>query len=183
MNKEDIVSILHQIRPNHTFLSIYNYENNYKEISHFSLSFHASYINVLNKSLDCLRTITFKDPIYRIAKDEVMESLKTSVYDMEHHNYHNCTKHYDYFFGQDKRIVKGVKLHRNSECLHMTGYLLRKEIITPGTYPERKLSPKCFAKNRIRDMLRIGKYRQFKIALDRFDYARIENHTILPPED
>ena len=57
--------------------------------------------------------------------------------------------------------IPGVKIHKETGALHVTGLVEGKEVVTPGTYKVVKSSPKTIAKRAIEKTLASGRFRQF----------------------
>ncbi len=62
-------------------------------------------------------------------------------------------------------LAKGLKLHKDTNTIHIYGLCVRKTILEQGNYPTTKRQKKTIIKNTIKKLaaLRSLKYKQFKI--------------------
>lgn len=60
----------------------------------------------------------------------------------------------------------GVKYHNETGEISVSGILVHKKVITPGTYKEVKSRPRTIIKRNIESQLRKSKYRQFVIPMN-----------------
>lgn len=60
-------------------------------------------------------------------------------------------------------IAKGIKVHKESGEIYVSGFSRAKAVIEAGTFKTVKSSPKTIAKNKLRKGLLSGKIRQFAL--------------------
>ena len=60
-------------------------------------------------------------------------------------------------------ICRGVKYHKGTGEIYITGFTIGKEIITKGEHKVVKSSEKTIAKNALRRGMKSGKFRQFAL--------------------
>ncbi len=180
MKLEEIINEFAKLRPASTFLSIRNYTNEQGELANLTLGFHFSYINLLRRSIEILKEIEPSNKIGLMAKRELIASYEESLERYEARDYSVAEAHYEYFKDAQDNLIKGIKLHRLNEELHLNGLLVRKEIIVPGNYKVVNSSEKTIAKNKLRLQLPINKYRQFIIKKNKLETIRVEHISINP---
>lgn len=183
MPRAEIIEVLGRIRPNTTFLTVFDYTNNQFEVSNFSLAFHVTYSGVLERSVQKLKAYKTTDPIEDIGRLELISSYTQSLRNMAAGDYSNMHEHYDYFYDENKKLIKCVKMHRESGTIHINGYETHKTITKPIVYPVSKESARARAKRLLEQRLPIGKYRQFKLVPEKFKHIAVERLRILPPID
>jgi hypothetical protein len=178
MNTEDFVSELSKLRPSATFLSIIGYTASSGEVADHSIVFHISYENALRKSMEVLEEYEPKNDLEVQAKNELLQSFNKSLMDMETTAVEDIDDGYQRFFDDGGKVVKGVKLHQTSNTLHIWGMANKKVVRTPGTYKEVKNKPLTIAKNKLRNLCSVSKFRQFKITPDQVSAIKVENLTL-----
>jgi len=74
-------------------------------------------------------------------------------------------------------VCKGVKVHKETGALHVSGFSIAKNVISPGVHKTVKSSAKTIAKNALRRGMKSGKFRQF--AFESLQSARIDGKTLV----
>ena len=74
-------------------------------------------------------------------------------------------------------IAKGIKVHKETGEVHLTGFSRQKAVIVEGFHKKVNSSEKTLAKNKLRKGLLSGKFRQF--VLPNVDSARIEKEELI----
>jgi hypothetical protein len=178
MNTEDFVSELSKLRPSATFLSIIGYTaSGSGEVADHSIVFHISYENALRKSVAVLDEYVPENDLEIQAKNELLLSFHKSLGDMETTAVEDIDDGYQRFF-EGGTVVKGVKLHKDTNTLHIWGMANKKVVRTPGTYKPVKSSALTLTKNKLRNLCSVSKFRQFKITPDQVDAIKVENLTL-----
>jgi len=59
---------------------------------------------------------------------------------------------------------RGVKMHRETGALYVTGLVERKTVLVPGEYKTVKSAPKTIAKRKLEKMAFSGRFRQFDLS-------------------
>lgn len=140
-----------------------------------------SYKNAIEKSIMILNGYIPEDDLEAKAKTELLESFATSINKIETSSIEDLDDGYTRFFDEDKKYIKGVKLHNESNTLHLYGLVVHKNVITPGVYPKKNKRPLTIAKDKLRKMLPVNKFRQFIIKPGQLEKISVENITLLPP--
>jgi hypothetical protein len=83
---------------------------------------------------------------------------------------------------EDNTPIKGVKLHVATNTLHLYGLVAHKRVLMPGLYTKGNRRPLTVAKDKLRHLTPVGKFRQFKITPSQLDSISVENLSLLPPE-
>ena len=74
-------------------------------------------------------------------------------------------------------LSHGVKLHKASGALHISGVLITETVREPGEYKEVKSAPKTIAKNAIRNMLPLSKLREYKLTAENIEQVTVGGRT------
>jgi hypothetical protein len=80
--------------------------------------------------------------------------------------------------------IKGVKLHTTSNTLHLYGFINSKRVIKEGSYLVKSDTrrPLTKAKDQLRKLCAVNKFRQFRITPKQVDHISIEHLSLLPPQ-
>jgi len=147
------------------FISIKNYGNKYGEVSNYIINLGISHKDLLNRDLIFLSFMSpqdFEMPTIaqqhaQIAYDELIKSLKKNTSNnIEEHTTASVAAIETY-----TTIAPNVKIHNETGDIYITGYVIRKTVITPGNYPSRNKRAKTIAKDSMRKFFRTSKHRQF----------------------
>ena len=184
MERQKFISQLSLLRPSSTFLTLHQYRNEYDEVSDYSIVFHISYHNALKKSLMILDQFTPSTALEIVAKAELMDGYQKSLTKTETISIEEIDDAYDRFFDTDGNYIKGCKLHRSSNTLHLYGLVNSKKIIEAGFYPNKSDTRRSLtkAKDQLRKMCPVNKFRQFRITPQQVDHISVEHLSLLPPE-
>ena len=180
MNKNDFLSTLASLRPASTFLSIMGYRNAEEEVANYNLVFHMSYENALEKSIAIINDYTPQDEDEKLAKVELLKSWNTSLVKFKATPMEEVADdHYQTFTDDDGNPIKGVKMHKESGELHLYGLQVHKKIIVPGKpHKEVKSKSVTLAKNKLKALTPLSKFRQFKIQPNQLDAISVGKITI-----
>lgn len=183
MDNQTFVTELSKLRPGSTFLTVRGYKNEAGEIADYSLAFHFSYENALKKSIETLAALDLKEALEVQARNELLNSFAMSLQrGVASPELEDRDPTFTYFKGEDGNYVKGVKLHTKTDILHLYGLVVFKRILMPGMYPKVNSKPLTIAKNKLRYLTPVGKFRQFHITSSQVDSIAVENLRLLPPE-
>jgi hypothetical protein len=182
MDKTAFVAELAKLRTSSTFLSLIGYMNEHSEVADYSIIFHMSYENALKRSIAALQPIVPADDLEKQAKDELIASFKKSLLSIKETPIEEIDDAYDRFFDADGSYIKGVKLHRESDVLHLYGLVVHKRVIMPGAYPKKNKRPLTIAKDKLRKLCPVDKFRQFKLLPSQVDRIDVMNLNLLPPD-
>jgi len=183
MNKDQFIEALSALRPASTFLTLKGYRNSADEVADYSIAFHISYKRALEKSLDFLESVILQTALERLARDELVESFRKSLIKIEETLIEDIEDGYTRFFDENNFPIKGVKLHNATATLHLYGNVVRKRIIQPGTYPHVNSKPLTIAKEKLRYLTSVGKFRQFRVTPQQVERIAVQNLSLLPPND
>jgi hypothetical protein len=195
----ECVRIFSDLRPNATYLAVHQYTNNYGELSNFSIVFHINYRNALIRSKKLLEDFkpnmahvlgrVFSLQELREAKDDLLSSIDDSLAGINP----RATSAHAYspilalasgeeWYGESQSdpeyAVKGIKLHRRQDIVHLYGFLVHKVVLMNGNYPIVKSKPFTVARNYLRNMLPVGAFRQFKLTRGKFDRLTVEKVSV-----
>lgn len=180
-NQKQFVAELAKLRQNSTFLTLKGYRNEASEIADYSIIFNISYRNALVKSIETLNKYIPNDDVESKAKQELIDSYKTSIDKIDTNIIEDLDPHYDYFFNDDDSIIKGIKYHPKSETLHLYGLVAHKKVIVPGTYAKKNRQAFTIVKDKLRKLCTVSKFRQFKMTPSQVDSIQVQNLSFLPP--
>jgi hypothetical protein len=181
MERKQFVEELSKLRPSATFLSLIGYRNEHSEVADFSIVFHMSYENALKRSVAALETVVPTDTLQALAKQELIDGYTKSLTKIATTPIEELEDNYTRFFDADGSYIKGVKLHTESDTLHLYGLVNAKRILVPGQYPTRNKRELTKAKDQLRKLCPVEKFRQFRIRPDQVDRISVENLSLLPP--
>lgn len=178
MNKDLLVAEFSKFRPSSTFVSLNEYVNSSGEVSNYNLVFHVSYASLLERSIAELGVYIPDDEVESKAKDELISSYEDSLKKLETKTLEELEENYLHFRDSSGNYIKGIKLHKDSDTLHLYGTVLNKKVIVPGNYKEVKSKPLTLAKNKLAKSLPVSKWRQFKICTGQVKSIKVENISI-----
>lgn len=181
MTKQEFINELSKLRPSSTFLSLSEYKNQFGEVSNYNIVFHIDYQKSLKKSIQILSTYQAKSDMESLAKREVLEEYNRSLIKMENTPIQDIDDNYKRFFDQDKKCIKGIKMHQSSGILYLFGYIHHRVVIVSGNYPDRNQKPLTICKESLRKLTPVHKFRQFKITKDNVKLIKVEHLTLIPP--
>jgi len=181
MDKTQFVEELSKLRPSATFLSLSGYRNEHSEVADYSIVFHISYESALKRSVAALESIVPTDALQSLAKQELIDGYNTSLSKIAMTPIEEIDDAYTRFFDSDGSYIKGVKLHTASDILHLYGFINSKRVIIPGRYPQYNKKDLTKAKDELRKLCPVDKFRQFKLHPTQVDRISVEHLSLLPP--
>jgi hypothetical protein len=165
------------------FASLTYLSKKHGELARYTANFGFTYAQVLEKSKLELELLIAEntdkwDAVTKEAAAELMASFNESI---EKHAKGEQNSAYTKK-GQYVPLGNGVNLNSTDNTIQLFGLVLTKTVLVEGTYPVVNSAPKTIAKNKLRKMLPIGKFREF--ALDEWQVAqmKINGDTIEIPE-
>jgi hypothetical protein len=175
-----ILDTLSTLRPSSTFLSLRGYRSAESgELADYQIAFHMSYANALERSIEAVEAYVPASDIEATAKGEVLASYRASLAKIEAGD-EPLGDAYDRIVGADGQHVKGVKLHRETGKLHLFGLLVRKTVREPGTFKASNKRPLTVAKDKLRGLGPVAKFRQFIVDTGHVECIAVERMTIVP---
>ena len=182
MDNHQFVTELGKLRPSSTFLTVRGYRNEHSEIADYSIAFHFSYENALIKSMDILRGLDLNTDLEKDARQQLLNSFAGSIArGASSPELEDRDPTYSYFKGDDGNYIKGVKMHKDTWTLYLYGLVVHKRVLMPGFYPQKNRSPLTAAKDKLKYLTPMGKFRSFKMTPSQVDYIAVENISLLPP--
>ena len=180
MNKKEFVAQLSKLRSNATFLTLLGYRNAHSEVADYSIAFHISYENALQRSIDILKEYNAKDIVEKQAKKELIDGYERSLIKAQTIPMEEIDDSYTRFFDGD-RYIKGVKMLTKTGELHLYGLVNFKRILMPGMYAKTNSKELTIVKNKLSRLTPVGKFRQFKIIPSQLDAIVVEKLQLFPP--
>jgi hypothetical protein len=89
---------------------------------------------------------------------------------------------YRRFTDSDGKYIKGVKLHEESDTLHLYGLVVHKKVIMPGIFKKVNHKPLTVEKNKLRNLCQVSRFRQFKITTEQVESICVQGLKLLPPD-
>ncbi len=179
MSVEEMIKVLSNIRPDSTFLAIKGYKSvETQEVSNFQLAFHMSYANALERAIIDLECVVPDSELQAKAKEELLASYKKSFDKTNEPTEELLGDHYHRVIDAYGKAIKGIKIHTESNTLHLFGRLVSKQIITPGNYKPSNPRPLTIAKDQLRKNFAVNKFRQFVIKPGQFNNISVERMTL-----
>jgi hypothetical protein len=183
MDQNQFVTELSKLRPSSTFLTVKGYRNEASEIADYSIVFHMSYENALKKSIETLAALDLQTDLEKQARAELIDSFNKSLAKgASDAALEERDPVYSYFKDESGNYVKGVKYHEATGTLHLYGLVVHKRTLLPGIYASKNKKPLTIAKDKLRHLTPVGKFRQFKITPEQVDSITVQNVSLLPPE-
>jgi len=176
------VSELSKFRPGSTFLTLHKYRNAGGEIADYSIVFHMSYESAVKRSITALESITPTTDLEKVAKSELMASFIKSLEMINNPPEPSDTDTYDVFTDENGALIKGVKVHRKTNTLHLFGLIVHKKLYMPSGVRVVNHLPLTLAKNKLRENCPVSKFRQFKIVPNQIDRITVQSKDLLPPD-
>lgn len=150
-----------------------------QELARYTINVGASYHSLVEKSLTELEILTEEnkttwDGIETLAAVEVTSSLnKTLLAHAEGAQNEDYTK-----IGQYVPLGNGLSLNSKDGSLQLFGVLQSKVVLEPGEHKIVNSKPLTIAKNKLKKLLPIDKFREFCIDLNNLESVRINGNTI-----
>ena len=186
MDQADFIEELSKLRTSATFLTLKGYRSSNSEIADFNIVYHISYKNTLLKSIATLNAtlnaMSFSNDLERQAKAELLASFEKSLVNIEENPIEERDDGFTRIQNEDGSYVKGVKISNKTGELHIYGLIANKRVILPGNYKVKNSRPLTIAKDKLKSLCAVGKFRQFIIAPDKVDSVQVEKLSLLPPE-
>ena len=181
MNRAEFISTLANLRSASTFLVLHKYRNAHGETADFNIVFHMSYENALKKSIVAANAYAAVGDLAEQAKAEVLASYKQSLHNVQTTPLEEVDDAYDRYFDDDQNEIKGIKLHRDSDTLHLFGLIHLKRVLVPGTYKTVNSRPLTIEKRKIQKLCPADRFRQFRLLPTQVEKITVEKMNLLPP--
>jgi hypothetical protein len=124
-----------------------------------------NYTNLVRKALETVSEVDCKELAGKLkielaevekAKAELIESYNQTLRPGVENKFYRKS-------GQYETLAPGIKLNLNDGTLELQGVEQSKKVLTPGEYKEVKSRAKTIAKNAMRKLTRLNKYRSFSL--------------------
>jgi hypothetical protein len=182
MLRQEFVNEIAKLRPGSTFLVLHKYKNSAGEVADFNIIFNMSYENALKRSIALVEAFVPEGPVQETAKLELLESYRNSLIKVQTTPIEEVDDAYQRFY-DDGKLINGIKLHVESNTLHMFGLIHLKRIITPGIYKKVNSRLLTIEKRKIQKLLPVSRFRQFRLKPDQLEKIAVQKITLLPPEE
>lgn len=184
MDKKEFVAEIAKLRPGSTFLVLHKYKNKAGEISDFNIIFNMSYENALKRSIAIMEKLEVPGPgIRRLAFDQVLDSFERSLHKVQTTPVEELDDTYHRYHDEDGKLIEGIKLHVESDTLHLFGLVHLKRIIVPGEYKEVVSRDLTLEKKEFVRKCPVSKFRQFILRADQLERIAVQHMSLLPPEE
>lgn len=183
MNKNAFVNAISNLRPSSTFLSLVDYCNSQEEVADYSIVFHVSYQHLLERSIEQLESYQPLDDLEKEAKLSLLDSYRRSLQKVKESPIEEREDGYRHFQDSEGGWIKGVKLHEETETLHLYGKIVHKTVKKGGSKKEVKSSPLTLAKQKLSRDLPVSKWRQFKLTPNQVGKITVEHMSLEAPND
>lgn len=181
MRNTDLVSELAKLRPGSTFLALTEYRNAHNEVANYNLSFGFSYTTAIERSIAALTAARPTTSLARQAKRELIESFNVNLARAKDEPIETRQDGYTHFIDSTTgNYIRGVKLHDETNTLHLYGLVNSKVVLEPGEYPVVNSSALTLAKNELRRGLPVSRFRQFVIAPGKVKHISVQGMKLLP---
>lgn len=188
--KSECTEKLATLRPHATFLTVHHYTNNFGEIADFSIVFHVNYLKSVERAYALVRN--FKPGLEHTRKKDFTisdlmvaraELLQSYSWTLSGDNPLATSAHaYTTVLNEDGEEIPGIKLHMDQDLLHLWGFGVHKRVLKSGTYPPDRRLALTKAKDALRQMSPLGRFRQFRLQPGRFKKLVVQCLTIKEEE-
>ena len=178
MDNTDFISELSKLHGASTFLTLKGYRSSSGEIADHQIVFNMSYENALKRSINTLKAMSLSNDLERNARAELITSYTSSLAKINDGS--SIEERDDTYIHFEN--VKGCKVHKETNTLHLYGRLVNKKVILPVEYKKVNSKPLTIAKAKLSSLCSVGKFRQYKITAEQVDSIQIQNISLLPPE-
>jgi hypothetical protein len=182
MNKKEFVEEIAKLRPGSTFLVLHKYQNASGELADFNIVFNMSYENALERSIAIVEKFKPQGELQERAQLEVLESFKKSLHRVRTVPIQDVDDAYYRYFDENGKLIDCIKLHMQTDILHMFGLLNMKRVHVPGVYKKVNSRDLTIEKKKIQKLCPLSRFRQFKLHHSQLEMIRVQQLTLLPPD-
>lgn len=125
------------------------------ETAVFTVLLGVNLINAYKRDASVLSHLKIEDGVMKVARDEVVKSLQDSIVHGLGNNAHFTQKGVYQFLG------KGARLHKEEKTIHLTGFIINKQVVKAGEYKAVKSSAKTICKKKLAQRMKCRKFRDF----------------------
>ena len=147
------------------FISIRNYENQKHEVSNYLLNLGVHYGRVLQKDLAVFNFMNPSDFVLperlEYIRNEAYEEALSSLTANTDKNVDNRTPASRRNLENFETVTPNIKVLKRTGEMYLVGMIIRKTLITPGVYKERKSKDMTIAKAIMTKHFESNNYRMF----------------------
>ena len=145
------------------------------ETARFTVLIGIDYLNAIKQSQTELEiTLPTLTGVERQACQELLDSFQNTLDNAEIGKPNDAyTKK-----GVYRQITVGLQENLNDGTVEIKGLVQSKKVLVEGIYKSVKSSDLTIAKNKLRSLTRVGKYRTFCVDLDNLHGVRINGNTL-----
>ena len=163
------------------FVGINNYENSKGEIANHVLNLNVDIERAKKEDLKTLKNFSFSklmklSETHNIDLETACVALKELIVSSEKNLNGNNTTQSKAQSDAYESLGKGLRLHKETLTLYLTGFAHSKKIIKKGEYKEVNQHQKTIIKNEIKKTLKMSKFRN--IAVKNAEKIQISGSTI-----
>lgn len=161
---------------------LHKYQNSKGEVADFNIVFNMSYENALERSIAIVDKFKPTTELQERAQLEVLESYKKSLHRVRTVPIEDVDDAYYRYFDEDGKLIDCIKLHTETDILHMFGLLNMKRVHVPGTYKKVNSRQLTIEKKKIQKLCPLSRFRQFRLHPSQLEMIRVQQLTLLPPD-
>jgi hypothetical protein len=153
-----IFNIIKKIKNSPTgvsFVSVKEYENKSNEISNYLINVGVSLENAKSKDIEYLENLDVKTLKTDIDFDLLNEAKIALIEALKKPNQNRSNGQKNAY----TTISKGIRLHNETNRLHVYGFFVKKDVIVKGVYKTVNSRPLTIAKNYLRKGMKSTKFR------------------------
>ena len=171
-NQKELIERLQSLAGQASFVSFIYRNKKAGELARHTIIFGVSYERQLRDSLTALSILepTFVTELEHEAAQELRKSFEKSLeYIAKGEQNPDYTKRDAYV-----TIAPGLKYTLSTKDFNVSGLEHTKVVLEPGQYPKVESKPLTVAKNAIRRLLPVGRWREFCINCENLEVARLQ---------
>ena len=138
-----------------SFVSVKEYENKANEISNYLINVGVSLENAKNSDIEYLEKLDVQKCETVICKNLLEEARLALIKALKKPNENRSNGQKNAY----TTITKGVRLHNETNRLHVYGFFVKKDVIVKGVYKKVNSRPLTIAKNFLRKNMKSTKFR------------------------
>lgn len=142
-----------------------------------------SYENALVRSIAIVEKFKPQGETQERAQVEVLASYKESLHRVRTVPIEEVNDAYYRYHDDDGKLIDCIKLHVETDILHMFGLLNMKRVHVPGTYKKVNSRQLTIEKKKIQRLCPLSRFRQFRLHYSQLEKIRVQNISLLPPDE
>lgn len=177
--RKEAIQFFKKMRLSASFVSILGYTSSKGEVSNVEIITHVDYERILKESvykMDKIVKVKTDEGTYGKGSkefDEAWSELRESFMKSLAKENERGQKLAEAFTS----ISKNVKLHIETNTIHLSGKKFRKTIVKKGEYKEVKSRLKTKIKNEIKNQLPVSEWRNYRLG-DNFESIAVETENL-----